>query len=162
MTTWIKGKDGNKCSVEWFGSEEAAYKALASLKNCENCTNCSGCLRCSGCSDCLRCLDCSGCSHCSGCSRCSRCSRCSYCSRCSGVLQWTGPKVDGLIAINGLYWPVSISITHLQIGCRNYTLDNWEAFDDEVIDRMDPGQSLKFWKAHKAMIMGVAKGVNHE
>ena len=41
MTTWLKDNNGNKCSVEFFGSEEAAQKALDSLKNCDNCINCS-------------------------------------------------------------------------------------------------------------------------
>ena len=57
MNTWIKDDNGNKCSVEWFGSKEAAQAALDSLKNCRDCTNCSRCSRCSDCSDC------SGCSH---------------------------------------------------------------------------------------------------
>lgn len=57
MTTWITDADGNKCSVEYFGSAGAAQKALDSLKDCRNCVNCSGCLDCSRCS---RCLGCSG------------------------------------------------------------------------------------------------------
>ena len=61
MNTWVEDGDGNKCSVEYFGSREVAERALASLKNCKNCTNCSDCSGCSGCSDC------------SGCSVCSRC-----------------------------------------------------------------------------------------
>lgn len=48
MATWLEDDNGNKCSIEYFGSEEAAQKALDSLKNCKNCTNCS---RCSDCSD---------------------------------------------------------------------------------------------------------------
>jgi hypothetical protein len=89
MTTWIEDANGNKCSVEWFGSREAAQAALDSLKECVNCFDCSGCSRCSRCSRCLDCSDCfnsSGCSYCSycwSCSRCSGCSDCSGCSRCS-------------------------------------------------------------------------------
>lgn len=30
--TWIKDDNGNRCSVERFGSEEAAKKALESLR----------------------------------------------------------------------------------------------------------------------------------
>lgn len=30
--TWIKDENGNRCSVEYWGSEEAARKALASLE----------------------------------------------------------------------------------------------------------------------------------
>jgi hypothetical protein len=45
--TWLKDINGNKCSVEYFGSKEAAQAALDSLENCENCINCSDCSRCS-------------------------------------------------------------------------------------------------------------------
>nr|DAH75521.1 MAG TPA: hypothetical protein [Caudoviricetes sp.] len=76
MTTWISDNNGNRCSVEHFGSAEAAQKALDSLKDCRNCTNCTNCTNCSRCSDCSRC------SYCSDCSRCSDCSDCSYCSGC--------------------------------------------------------------------------------
>lgn len=58
MTTWLKDENGNRCSVEYFGSEEATQKALDSLKNCRDCTNCSYCSYCSGCSDCSRCSGC--------------------------------------------------------------------------------------------------------
>ena len=49
---WLTDSNGNKCSVEYFGSEEAAQKALDSLKSCRDCVNCSGCSRCSLCSLC--------------------------------------------------------------------------------------------------------------
>jgi hypothetical protein len=91
--TWISDANGNKCSIEYFGSEDAARKALASLKECENCINCSYCSycsRCSYCSDCSCCSDCSECSRCSGCSGCSCCSDCSECSRCSGCSECSG------------------------------------------------------------------------
>ena len=67
---WLTDSNGNKCSVEYFGTRELAQSALDSLKECRDCVNCS---RCSGCSDC------------SDCSRCSDCSDCSDCSRCSGL-----------------------------------------------------------------------------
>lgn len=47
--TWLKDSNGNRCSVEYFGSVEKAQAALESLKNCVDCENCSGCYRCSGC-----------------------------------------------------------------------------------------------------------------
>src|SRR5229473_4035954 len=80
MATWIEDKNGNRCSVERWGSHESAQKVLASCSGCSRCSGCSGCSRCSDCSDCSRCSDCSGCSRCSGCSGCSRCSDCSGCS----------------------------------------------------------------------------------
>jgi hypothetical protein len=66
--TWISDAKGNRCSVERWGSEAEARKALESLKDCSDCSECSDC---SDCSDCSRCSECSGCSGCSGCSRCS-------------------------------------------------------------------------------------------
>src|SRR6266404_4841468 len=63
-TTWLTDKNGNKCSVEYFGSAEAARKALDSLRNCSNCSNCSDCSDCSDCSNCSNCSDCSRCSDC--------------------------------------------------------------------------------------------------
>ena len=69
--TWITGENGNRASVEKWGSEEAARESMSKLVDCKNCSDCSGC---SGCSDCSDCSDCSGCSRCSGCSDCSDCS----------------------------------------------------------------------------------------
>ena len=60
--TWISDERGNKCSVEYFGSEEAARAALASLIDCSGCSDCSDCFDCSDCSRCSRCSDCSLCS----------------------------------------------------------------------------------------------------
>src|SRR6185437_10613325 len=90
---WLTDANGNRASVEYFGTVEAAQAALDSLKNCDNCTNCSGCSgcsRCSRCSDCAGCSDCSRCSRCSDCSGCSRCSDCSRCSRCSDCSDCSG------------------------------------------------------------------------
>ncbi len=86
MPTWINGDNGNRASVELWGSAEAAKASLAKLiecSGCSDCSDCSGCSRCSDCSECSDCSRCSECSDCSGCSACSECSRCSDCSRCS-------------------------------------------------------------------------------
>src|ERR1043166_8678282 len=91
MATWISDANGNRCSVEYWGSEENAKKALDSLENCSgcsNCSDCSGCSRCSDCSGCSRCSDCSDCFGCSGCSDCPGFSPCSdsfRCFRCSDL-----------------------------------------------------------------------------
>ena len=45
---WVTDARGNKCSVSYWGSREAAQRALDSLIECDNCINC---LRCSGCSN---------------------------------------------------------------------------------------------------------------
>jgi len=59
----ITDANGNTASVAYFGSEDAARLALASLLGCRGCRGCS---RCRGCSDCSDCSGCSGCSRCSG------------------------------------------------------------------------------------------------
>ena len=78
MKTWITDANNNRCSVEYWGSKEAAQRALDSLKDC------SGCSECSECSDCFRCSDCSRCSRCFECSRCLCCFRGYKFSDCSG------------------------------------------------------------------------------
>ena len=40
MKTWISDANGNRCSVERWGSEEAARAALATLKDCSGCSDC--------------------------------------------------------------------------------------------------------------------------
>lgn len=99
MTTWISDDQGNRASVEFWGSAEEAKNSLDTLKECDQCDNCSDCSRCSDCSDCSDCSRCSGCSGCSlcsdcsdcyDCSGCSHCSRCSLCSDCSGCYDCSG------------------------------------------------------------------------
>jgi len=85
MTTWFTDDNGNRASLEKWGSEEAARASLATLKGCSGCSDCS---------DCSYCSDCSDCSYCSGCSRCSYCSGCSDCSYCSGCSGKTGLKSE--------------------------------------------------------------------
>ena len=85
MKTWISDNNNNRCSVEKYGSEESAKKALATLRGCSRCWDCSECSDCWGCSRCCDSAYCSGCSDLSGCSRCWDCSECSQCSGCSGL-----------------------------------------------------------------------------
>jgi len=37
--TWIEDANGNRCSVEYFGSREVAQRALDSLKDCSDCSD---------------------------------------------------------------------------------------------------------------------------
>jgi hypothetical protein len=90
MKTWIAGDNGNRASIERWGTEENAREALASLSRCSNCSNCSNCSDCSNCSNCSNCSDCSGCSNCSDCSRCYDCSGCSGCYDCSRCYDCSG------------------------------------------------------------------------
>lgn len=85
---YLVDDNGNRASIEYWGSEDAARESLLSLTECTDCLNCSHCSDCSGCSDCSDCLNCSGCfdcyrcSDCSGCYGCYRCADCFGCSRC--------------------------------------------------------------------------------
>ena len=155
-----------------FKSQEAADAQAAEMdaggnRNCSDCSGCSGCTgctRCSGCSGCSDCSDCSRCTRCSDCTRCTRCmdcmdcmdcTRCTDCTDCTGVLQWTGPKASSLLALNGLYWSVAFSKTHLQIGCQNHKISSWEKFDDATISEMD-SNALSFWGSHGSLILLIA------
>jgi hypothetical protein len=51
MKTWIEDENGNRASVERWGSKELARRALGSLRGCSRCSDCSRCSRCSDCSD---------------------------------------------------------------------------------------------------------------
>lgn len=46
---WIEDKNGNRASVKYWGSEEAARASLRTLMCCVNCTNCSYCTSCREC-----------------------------------------------------------------------------------------------------------------
>ena len=48
---WLIDGRNNRCSSSYWGSREAAEKALLSNKNCRDCIDCSDCSRCSRCYD---------------------------------------------------------------------------------------------------------------
>jgi len=47
----------------------------------------------------------------------------------------------------------------IQIGCKNYSVDEWFNFSDEEIQIMDKG-ALKWWKDNKSEIIKLAKEFN--
>jgi len=63
----------------------------------------------------------------------------------------------GLLQLIGLHWDVFIFDKHINIGCKMFTTDEWEQFDDTTISRMAPGDSLGFWNKHKQTIITLAK-----
>ena len=89
---------------------------------------------------------------CSDCSECSGCSRCSGCSGCSGCIRWRGGKAEQLLSVNGLRWPVAISIDKMQIGCENHTHAEWQGCTDAQIQSMDRN-ALDFWGKHKDLLL---------
>jgi len=99
MTQWITDAKGNRCSVEYWGSEKEAQMALNSLVRCTGCTDCfwsvgcSDCTRLTGCRNCTSCVRCSGCQDCFGCTasfQCSDSAGCSFCACCSGCKACSG------------------------------------------------------------------------
>ena len=95
MKTWINGENGNRASVERWGSEEKARLSLASLDSCWHCSDCYFCTRCMLCTRCTRCTLCTNCLNCTLCQRCSL---------CTGLLWLHGlhgcsfPRADGRVA----------------------------------------------------------------
>ena len=147
-----------------YDSQEAA-DLQAEVMDKNGCSGCSGCTDCSRCTDCSDCSDCSGCSvcrycrYCHGCSGCTGCHGCRYCTGCTntkGALRWNGEPAKNLLSLNGLRWSVSTDGKSIQIGCQHHSVDEWRAFDDRAIAKMDSG-ALEFWKAHKDMVLGLAE-----
>ena len=58
--------------------------------------------------------------------------------------------------IDGLKWRVSILNEHMEIGCELHRIDEWAAFDDATINKMDRG-ALKWWRAHKDALLALAR-----
>ena len=84
---------------------------------------------------------------------------CRYCTDCTntkGALRWNGEPAKNLLSLNGLRWPVSTDGKSIQIGCQHHSVDEWRAFDDRVIARMDSG-ALAFWTQHKKTVLGLAE-----
>jgi hypothetical protein len=67
------------------------------------------------------------------------------------VLRWAGPAASNLLAVNGLYWPIAISETHMQIGCQNHKIDRWVSFSEDDLAAMDP-HALAFMQSNEEMI----------
>jgi len=61
------------------------------------------------------------------------------------------------IQIFNLVWAVSIYDQHMQIGCEFHSLHEWENFTNFEIIAMDGRAAAKFWKAHKDILLGLAR-----
>ena len=61
------------------------------------------------------------------------------------------------IQLFGLRWRVMILDEHMQIGCELHKLSDWEIYDDARIAAMDGRNALRFWRAHKDALLGLAK-----
>ena len=61
------------------------------------------------------------------------------------------------IHIEGLAYQVTITDQHIKIGCELHEITEWDGFSNNRILEMDGKAALKFWKAHKKQILGLAK-----
>jgi len=57
----------------------------------------------------------------------------------------------------GKYVVIILVGIRICIGCEEYSIEEWENFTDEEINKMDKG-ALKWWKDWKETIMKIAKG----
>ena len=61
------------------------------------------------------------------------------------------------IQLFGLRWRVTILEKHMQIGCELHKLSDWAEYDDARIAAMDGRNALRFWRAHKDVLLGLAR-----
>ena len=104
-------------------------------------------------------MDENGCRYCTGCTGCHDCHDCHDCRDCTnteGAIKWNGEPAKALLSLNGLRWPVSTDGKSIQIGCQHHSVDEWRAFDDRVIAKMDE-EALTFWKKYKLVVLDLAE-----
>lgn len=93
----------------------------------------------------------------SNCTSCSRCYDCTSCTDSSGVVGWRRKvAAANLLALNGLPWSVATNGKHIQIGCQNHSVEEWEAFSDYKIASM-ADDALSFWHEYKPAIINLAQ-----
>ena len=61
------------------------------------------------------------------------------------------------LMLQGLLWGVEIADAHMKIGCQVHSLAEWAAFDDAQIAAMGGKDALRFWRAHKDFLLGMAR-----
>jgi hypothetical protein len=141
MTTWITDANGNRASVEYWGSEAKAQASLQTLTRCTDCTDCTGCTRCTDCTRCMRCTGCTGCTRCTDCTGCMRCTGCNL-TLPSHRLPVADPRGYTWLAI------LEDGQWRIRAGCRSYTVDqarnHWlaSAYDGPLDVRETVGVAL--------------------
>ena len=66
------------------------------------------------------------------------------------------------IQLFGLHWRVTILDSHMQIGCELHALADWAAYDDKRIAEMDGREALRFWRAHKDVLLSLAASAGRD
>ncbi len=62
------------------------------------------------------------------------------------------PTLRWLVCINGF--------GYMRIGCQNHKVEQWKAFTDQEISRMD-SDALKFWNQYKVMLLAACEAHFH-
>ena len=62
------------------------------------------------------------------------------------------PTLRWLVCINGF--------GYMRIGCQNHKVEQWKAFTDQEISRMD-SNALKFWNQYKVMLLAACEAHVH-
>ena len=58
------------------------------------------------------------------------------------------------VFISGLTWEIVITNNYMTIGCQRHSHENWTAFDDSTISKMEK-RALEFWKKHKVILLAL-------
>ncbi len=60
----------------------------------------------------------------------------------------------GVLSLLSLHWPVYVAKNLVQIGCERHTIEEWEAFDADAIQAMDP-MALSQWAKHRDLVFAL-------
>ena len=71
-------------------------------------------------------------------------------------LRWADLRV-----FHGGKWIAFIDPKSIRIGCKFFSVSEWNGFSDEEISEMDC-DALEFWKENKAVIMTIAKQLQEQ
>ena len=66
---------------------------------------------------------------------------------------------DGVVVMDQMHWKVIIVHDRIQIGCQNHSIDEWVAFTNTEINKMD-ANALSFWMDNKQEIITAARALN--
>ena len=66
-------------------------------------------------------------------------------------------KAESLVqTINNNYYHVTISDTHIAIGCQNHEKEDWKSFNNGQIKDMDGNKAIEFWGKYREFILMMA------
>lgn len=71
-------------------------------------------------------------------------------------LRGAGLRDTNIKVFHGGGWIAFIDPEFIRIGCKFFTVSEWDGFSDEIIDKMAIG-ALKYWKENKEIIMSISK-----